>query len=44
MSKEADVRANLGYIEINQKNYLRIRLQSSLIDGETWSLLSYFQQ
>jgi hypothetical protein len=35
MSKEADVRANLGYIEINQKkNYLQTRLQSSLIYGE----------
>ena len=44
MSREAGGRANLGYIEIDQKNYLRTRRQRSLIYGEAGSLLRYFQQ
>jgi zinc finger SWIM domain-containing protein 3 len=44
MSREAGGRANLGYIEIDQKNYLQTRRQKSLIYGEAGSLLRYFQQ
>ena len=44
MSREADGRSNLGYIEIDQKNYLRTRRQRSLIYDKVDSLLRYFQQ
>jgi len=44
MSMEAGGRANLGYIELDQKNYLRTRQQRNLICGEADSLLKYFQE
>ena len=44
MSREAGGRATLGYTRIDQKNYLWIRRQQSLIYGEAGSLLRYFQQ
>ncbi|XP_059454937.1 protein FAR1-RELATED SEQUENCE 5-like [Corylus avellana] len=44
MSIEAGGRANLGYIELDQKNYLRTRRQRNLIYGEASCLLRYFQE
>jgi zinc finger SWIM domain-containing protein 3 len=44
MSREDGGRANLGYIELDQKNYLRTGWQKNLIDGEVGCLLRYFQE
>lgn len=44
MSKEVGGRTNLGYIRIDQKNYLRKRRQRSLVHGEAGYLLQYFQK
>ncbi|XP_059458348.1 protein FAR1-RELATED SEQUENCE 5-like [Corylus avellana] len=44
MSREADGRANLGYTELDQKNYLRTRQQKNLIYDEAGCLLRYFQE
>jgi len=44
MSKEVGGRTNLGYIRLDQKNYLRKRRQKSLGNGEAGYLLQYFQK
>jgi hypothetical protein len=44
MSGKAGGRANLGYTELDQKNYLRTRRQMNLIYGEAGCLLKYFQE
>lgn len=44
MSREAGGRANLGYTELDQKNYLQTRRQNNLIYGEAGCLLRYFQE
>jgi hypothetical protein len=44
MTREAGRRANLGYTELDQKNYLQTRRQMNLIYGEAGSLLNYFQE
>ena len=44
MSREAGGRANLGYTDRDQQNYLRTRRQRNLMYGETGCLLRYFQQ
>jgi hypothetical protein len=44
MRIEAGGRANLGYIELDQKNYIRTRRQRNLIYGEASCLLRYFQE
>ena len=44
MSREAGRRANLGFIELDQKNYLRTRRQKNLIYGQAACLLGYFQE
>ena len=43
MSREAGGRANLGFTELDQKNYLRTRWQKNLIYGQAACLLGYFQ-
>ena len=42
MTREAGGKANLGYTELDQKNYLQTRWQRNLIYGEACSLLNYF--
>jgi zinc finger SWIM domain-containing protein 3 len=44
MSRESGGRANLGYTELDQKNYLRTRRQKNLKYGEAGCLLRYFQE
>ena len=44
MSREARGRANLGYTDHDQQNYLRTRQQRKLMYGEAGCLLRYFQQ
>jgi len=44
MIREAGGRENLGYIELDQKNYLRTKRQKNLMYGEAASLLKYFQE
>jgi zinc finger SWIM domain-containing protein 3 len=44
MSREAGGKANLGYTELDQKNYIRTRRKRNLIYGEVGSLLMYFQE
>ncbi|XP_050242347.1 protein FAR1-RELATED SEQUENCE 7-like [Quercus robur] len=44
MSREASGRANLGFTELDQKNYLRTRRQKNLIYGQAACLLGYFQE
>ena len=44
MSRKARGRANLGYTNHDQKNYLRTRRQRNLMYGEARCLLRYFQQ
>uniref|UniRef100_A0A2N9I6R5 Uncharacterized protein n=1 Tax=Fagus sylvatica TaxID=28930 RepID=A0A2N9I6R5_FAGSY len=44
MSREAGGRANLGYTDRDQQNYLRTRQQRNLMYGEAGCLLRYFQQ
>ncbi len=43
MSREARGRANLGYTDRDQQNYLRTRRQRNLMYGEAGCLLRYFQ-
>ncbi|GLT55391.1 hypothetical protein SLA2020_285180 [Shorea laevis] len=43
MSREAGGRANLRYIELDPKNYLRTRQQRNLTYDEAGGLLKYFQ-
>ena len=42
MSREASGRANLGFTEFDQKNYLRTRWQKNLIYGQAACILGYF--
>ena len=42
MSRKAGGRANLGFTELDQKNYLRTRRQKNLIYGQAACLLRYF--
>ncbi|XP_065625239.1 protein FAR1-RELATED SEQUENCE 5-like isoform X2 [Quercus suber] len=44
MSREAGGRANLGFTELDQYNYLRTRRQKNLIYGQAACLLGYFQE
>ena len=44
MSREAGGRANLGFTELDQKNYLRTRRQKNLVYGQAACLLGYFQE
>jgi len=44
MSKEVGDRTNLGFIRVDQKNYLRKLRQRSLVHGEAGYLLQYFQK
>jgi hypothetical protein len=44
MSREVGGKANLGYTELDQKNYLRTRRQKNLIYGEAGCLLKYFKE
>jgi hypothetical protein len=44
MSREVGGRTNLGYTELDQKNYLRTRRQKNLIYGEAGCLLKYFKE
>jgi zinc finger SWIM domain-containing protein 3 len=44
MNREAGGMANLGYTELDKKNYLQTRRQKNLIYGEVGSLLEYFQE
>jgi hypothetical protein len=44
MSREVGGRANLGYTELDQKNYLQTRRQKNLIYGEAGCLLKYFKE
>ena len=44
MSREAGGRANLGFTELDQKNYHRTRRQKNLIYGQDACLLGYFQE
>jgi hypothetical protein len=43
ISREAGGRANLGYTDHDQQNYLRTRQQRNLMYGEAGCLLRYFQ-
>jgi hypothetical protein len=43
MIREVGGRENLGYTELDQKNYLRTKRQRNLMYGEAASLLKYFQ-
>ena len=42
MSRQVGGRANLGFTELDQKNYLRTRWQKNLIYGQAACLLRYF--
>jgi len=44
MIREAGGRENLGYTELDQKNYIRTKRQKNLMYGEAASLLKYFQE
>ncbi|KAF7143109.1 hypothetical protein RHSIM_Rhsim05G0213300 [Rhododendron simsii] len=43
IGKEAGGRECLGYLKVDQKNYLRTRRQNMLAFGEAGSILKYFQ-
>ena len=43
-SREVGGRANLGFTELDQCNYLRTRRQKKLIYGQAACLLGYFQE
>ena len=42
MSREVVGRANLGFTELDHKNYLRTRRQKNLVYGQATSLSGYF--
>ena len=44
MSREVVGRANLGFTELDHKNYLRTRRQKNLVYGQATSLSGYFQE
>ena len=44
MSRKAGGRANLGFTELDHKNYLRARQQKIIIYGETACLLGYIHE
>ncbi|XP_039686153.1 protein FAR1-RELATED SEQUENCE 5-like [Medicago truncatula] len=44
LSKEVGGRTNLGFIRLDQKNYLRKKRERSLVQGEAGYLLQYFQR
>ncbi|QHO13548.1 Protein FAR1-RELATED SEQUENCE [Arachis hypogaea] len=44
MSRQVGGRENIGYIRLDQKNYLHTKRIRSMPYGEAGSLLTYFQQ